>query len=73
MSQHFCSREHIMQLENFPSTMTTSEKIRCLCALFHSCKQCSLDQTAGSGFTIVSQSPFLFERINIWLHLLARI
>ena len=29
----------------------TSEKIRCLCALFHSCKQCSLDQTAGSGFT----------------------
>ena len=42
----------------------TSEKIRCLCALFHSCKQCSLDQTAGSGFTIVSQSPFLFERIN---------
>ena len=45
----------------------TSEKIRCLCALFHSCKQCSLDQTAGSGFTIVSQSPFLFERINIWM------
>ena len=42
----------------------TSEKTRCLCALFHSCKH---DQTAGSGFTIVSQSPFLFERINIWM------
>ena len=55
-----------MQLENLPSTMTTSEKIRCLFALFHSCKQCSLDQTAGSEFTIVSQSPFLSERINIW-------
>ena len=26
MWQHFCSGEHIMQLENFPSTMTTSEK-----------------------------------------------
>ena len=67
MWQHFCSGEHIMQLENFPFTMTTSEKIRCLCASFHSCEQCSLDQTAGSGFTIVSQSPFLFERINIWM------
>ena len=67
MWQHFCSGEHIMQLENFPSTMTTSEKIRCLCAIFHSYKQCSLDRTAGSGFTIVSQSPFLCERINIWM------
>ena len=67
MWQHFCSGEHIMQLENFPSTMTTSEKIMCLCALFHSYKQCSLDQTAGSGLTIVSQSPFLFERLNIWM------
>ena len=67
MSQNFCSGEHIMQLENFPSTMTTSEKISYLYALFHSCKQCSLDQTAGSGFTIVSQSPFLFERIIIWM------
>ena len=67
MWQHFCSGEHIMQLETFPSTITTSENIRCLCALFHSYKQCSLDQTAGSGFTIVSQSPFLFERINIWM------
>ena len=26
MSQHFCSGEHILQLENFPSTTTTSEK-----------------------------------------------
>ena len=67
MWQHFCSGEHIMQLENFPSTMTTSGKIWCLCALFHSFKQCSLDQTARSGFIIVSQSPFLFERINIWM------
>ena len=61
MWQHFCSGEQIMQLENFPSTMTTSEKIRCLCALFHSCKQCSLDRAAGSGFTIVKAPFYLRE------------
>ena len=60
MWQHFCSGEHIMQLENFTSTISTSEKIRCLCALFHSCKQCSLDRTAVQdlGLQLLVKAPF---------------
>ena len=42
--------------------MTTSVKNTKVSLGINSFKQCSLDHIAGSEFTVVSQSPFLFWR-----------
>ena len=60
---NICSRKKFP----FPNDYISIKILRCLYTLIHSCKQCSLDQIAGSGFTYVSQNPFLFQRITIWM------
>ena len=58
---------HAVEKIPFANDYICKKILRCLHALIHSCKQCSLDQIAGSGFTVVSQRPFLFLKINIWI------